>query len=88
MPDAQLFNIASNAAKPPRFAPYPTEVGTAITGTSTSPPSTLARAPSIPATATITLALSILCLLFKGLCIPATPTSYILSTTLPKNLAV
>ena len=49
------------------FAPYPTDVGTAITGTSTRPPTTLGRAPSIPATATITLAFSIISLLLSNL---------------------
>lgn len=35
-------------------APYPTEVGTAITGGSTSPPNTDGSAPSIPAAAMMT----------------------------------
>ena len=56
-------------------AGIPAEVGTAITGTSTIPPTTLGSAPSIPATATTTLACSIRCLLFNNLCMPATPTS-------------
>ena len=33
----QEFSIASSAASPPRFAPYPTLVGTAITGQPTNP---------------------------------------------------
>src|SRR5665811_220243 len=36
-PAAQLFSIESRAASPPKFAPYPTLVGTAITGIATSP---------------------------------------------------
>ena len=51
--DAQEFNIPSNAATPPKDAPYPMLVGTATTGTPTRPPTTDGNAPSIPA-ATIT----------------------------------
>lgn len=54
--DAQLLSMLNSAAIPPKLAPYPTDVGTAITGAPTSPPTTLASAPSIPATHTITLA--------------------------------
>src|SRR5260221_317085 len=54
--DAQLFSIPRRAAPPPKLAPYPMLVGTAITGTPTSPPTTLGSAPSIPATQTITRA--------------------------------
>ena len=53
---AQLFSMESNAARPPKLAPYPTLVGTAMTGTSTSPPTTLASAPSIPAMTIMTSA--------------------------------
>src|SRR5204862_5007137 len=56
IPDAQEFSIPSSAAIPPKDAPYPTLVGTAMTGRSTSPPITLGSAPSMPATATIALA--------------------------------
>src|SRR5699024_4882881 len=56
-PEAQEFSMDSSADNPPKLAPYPTLVGTAITGQSTNPPMTDARAPSIPATATIHLAL-------------------------------
>lgn len=38
--------MASSAATPPKLAPYPTLVGTAMTGQLTRPPTTLARAPS------------------------------------------
>lgn len=47
-PLAQELSMESNADKPWKDAPYPTLVGTAITGQSASPPMTLARAPSMP----------------------------------------
>src|ERR1019366_4350583 len=53
---AQLFSIPSSAARPWKLAPYPTLVGTAITGTETSPPMTLGSAPSMPAQTTTTRA--------------------------------
>ena len=56
MPEAQLLSMVSRAATPWKLVPYPTLVGTAMTGQLTSPPTTLARAPSMPATTTITLA--------------------------------
>ena len=49
-PEAQLFSMARSAASPLKLAPYPTLVGTAITGLETMPPTTLGRAPSMPAT--------------------------------------
>jgi hypothetical protein len=49
-PDAQEFSMAKSAVTPPKLAPYPTLVGTATTGRSTSPLTTLGSAPSIPAT--------------------------------------
>ena len=55
---AQLFNMVRRAEIPWRFAPYPTDVGTAITGQAAKPATTEGSAPSIPATATITLALN------------------------------
>ena len=55
IPGEQLFNIASRAAMPPKLAPYPMLVGTAIMGQLTKPPMTEGYAPSIPATATIAL---------------------------------
>ncbi len=36
-PEAQLLSMPSSAAIPPKLAPYPTDVGTAITGTPTRP---------------------------------------------------
>ena len=55
-PFAQLFNMPSSAAMPPKLAPYPTLVGTAITGTLTRPATTLGSAPSMPATTMMTRA--------------------------------
>ena len=55
-PLAQEFSMESSADTPPKDAPYPMLVGTAITGQSARPPMTLARAPSIPAMAMITRA--------------------------------
>ena len=52
IPGAQLFSIASSGARPSKFAPYPTLVGTATMGVSTSPLTTEGSAPSIPATTT------------------------------------
>jgi len=46
-------------------APYPTEVGTAITGAATSPATTEGNAPSIPATAITTLARRMRATVFK-----------------------
>ena len=40
MPGEQLFNIARRAAIPPKLAPYPMLVGTAIMGQLTKPPMT------------------------------------------------
>ena len=55
-PLAQLFTMASRAVTPPRFAPYPTLVGTAMTGQLANPATTLGSAPSMPAIAMITCA--------------------------------
>ena len=41
--------MARSAAKPWKLAPYPTLVGTAMTGALTSPATTEGRAPSMPA---------------------------------------
>ena len=54
-PDAQLDSIPASAVSPPRLTPYPIDVGTAMTGAATMPPTTLGSAPSIPATTTTTL---------------------------------
>ena len=63
------------ADTPPKDAPYPMLVGTAITGQSARPPMTLARAPSIPAMAIITRASIIESMWDSRRCRPATPTS-------------
>src|SRR5438128_559067 len=55
-PDEQLLSIPRNAAIPPKLAPYPILVGTAMTGTQTRPDTTLGKAPSIPATTMMTRA--------------------------------
>src|SRR5699024_1321134 len=53
-PGAQLLSMVSRGAMPPAPAPYPTEVGTATTGQDTRPPTTLGRAPAMPAAMTTT----------------------------------
>ena len=61
-PGAQDCNMAYNAVLPPAPTPYPTEVGTAMTGTSTKPATTEGKVPSIPATTTNALtSSSIIC---------------------------
>ena len=55
-PLAQLLSMPSNGARPLKFAPYPTLVGTAMTGLDTNPATTLGSAPSMPATTMITFA--------------------------------
>src|SRR3954449_6260681 len=87
-PDAQELSMARSAARPPKDAPYPTLVGTAMTGTATSPPTTLARAPSIPATTMMTRADMRRWCSASRRWSPATPTSYTLSTWLPIISAV
>ena len=59
-----------------------------MTGTSTSPATTLASAPSMPATATTTRAPRMMSIWSNRRCMPATPTSAINMTRLPKNVAV
>src|SRR5215472_16959544 len=73
--DAQEFSIPNSAARPPKEAPYPTLVGTAMTGTLTSPPTTLGNAPSIPAQTITTRASASTFLFEKRRWMPATPTS-------------
>lgn len=45
----QELSIPRSAAIPPKDAPYPMLVGTAMTGALTRPATTLGSAPSIPA---------------------------------------
>ena len=52
-PDAHDDSIARSAVTPANDDPYPVLVGTATTGAPLSPPTTLASAPSMPATTTI-----------------------------------
>jgi hypothetical protein len=52
----QALSMVSSGATPEKAAPYPMLVGTAITGQSTRPPTTLGKAPSMPAATTITSA--------------------------------
>ena len=70
------------------FSADQTLVGTAMTGQSTRPPMTLARAPSMPATAMTTRAVMRGSRLLKRRCSPATPTSYSRVTRLPRVSAV
>ena len=59
--EARTFNmktLLSSDDSPPKFAPYPIDVGTAITGTLLSPATTEANAPSIPAITTMQFAFS------------------------------
>src|SRR5659263_114545 len=56
-PGAHALSMVSRGARPPNAAPYPTEVGTAITGAETRPATTPGRAPSMPAATTTTRAL-------------------------------
>ena len=74
-PLAHEFNAARSEATPPRAAPYPREVGTAMSGRPTSPPITEKSEASIPATAITTSAFSISSSRDRRRRIPATPTS-------------
>src|SRR6266568_4834300 len=87
-PEAHELSIPSSAAMPPNEAPYPTLVGTAITGTGTSPPTTLGSAPSIPATTMITAALRSSSVWVRMRWMPATPTSVSRATRLRSARAV
>ena len=78
----------SSAARPWKLAPYPTLVGTATTGLATRPPTTDGRTPSMPAATTMTLAASRAPRASRIRCNPATPTSYRVSTRLPRIAAV
>src|SRR6476619_4817096 len=86
-PGAQAFNMVNSAAMPPKAAPYPTEVGTAITGAETNPATTPGNAPSIPAKTTITRALRSTASRPSTPCRPATPTSTTSSVARPRNSA-
>jgi hypothetical protein len=55
-PLAQELSIPKSAVRPPKWEPYPTLVGTPIMGRPISPPTTLGKAASMPATTITTLA--------------------------------
>src|SRR4030042_6004328 len=56
IPGTQVLSMVRSADSPSKLTPYPTLVGTAMTGLSTSPPTTPGRAPSLPATTPRTFA--------------------------------
>src|SRR6185437_6152099 len=87
-PAAQLFNIVSSGAMPANAAPYPTLVGTAITGDRTSPPTTDGSAPSMPAITITTEADASSSRLASTRWIPATPTSVTRATQSPSASSV
>ena len=62
-----------SAVIPPKLAPYPILVGTAITGALTIPATTLGSAPSIPATTINTRAARSVSCAARRRCTPATP---------------
>ena len=76
-PGAQDCNIEYNAAFPSPPIPYPTDVGTAITGTSTNHATTEGNAPSIPAQTmnAQTSSSTMWAICGNSLWIPATPIS-------------
>src|SRR5206468_3394379 len=82
-PAAQLFSIVKSGANPPNAAPYPTLVGTAITGTRTNPPTTEGKAPSIPAITITTAADESSSCRASTRWMPATPTSVTRATQFP-----
>lgn len=75
IPLAQEFTAERSEARPEKAAPYPVEVGTAMTGRPTSPPRTEKRDASIPAAAMTTSAFSISSSRERRRSTPATPTS-------------
>jgi hypothetical protein len=74
-PFAQELTADRSEASPPKAAPYPREVGIAMSGRPTSPPITEKREASIPATAMTTSALSTSSRRESRRSNPATPTS-------------
>src|SRR5674476_436493 len=87
-PAAHEDNIANSAVTPSNAAPYPVEVGTAMTGTATKPPTTLASAPSMPATTTTTSTARNSSTRSISRCSPATPTSRMSVTSSPIARAI
>src|SRR5690606_33733574 len=86
-PAAHELSIASSGVTPSSTAPYPTDVGTAITGQPTSPPTTLGSAPSMPATQITASAAASRSCSASNRCTPATPTSRSSSTCSPIAVA-
>ena len=82
-PAAHEANIPSSAVTPSRPAPYPALVGTATTGPRAIPPTTLASAPSMPATTMTRSASAMLSISGSRRWTPATPTSVIRSGRKP-----
>ena len=74
-PLAQEFSMDSRAVTPPKAVPYPTLVGTAMTGQFASQATSLAMAPSMPAIAMMTRAFMISSTWLKSRWMPETPTS-------------
>ncbi len=74
-PFAQELTAERSEASPPKAAPYPREVGTAMRGRPTSPPITEKSEASMPATAITTSARSISSNRERSRRSPATPTS-------------
>jgi hypothetical protein len=80
--------MVSSGPMPEKLAPYPMLVGTAITGQRASPATTLANAPSMPATTTIARARWMRAKALNTRWMPATPTSYNRTARLPRICAV
>ena len=79
-PGTHAESIPKSAARPPKLAPYPTLVGTAITGDEMRPATADGSAPSIPATTITQSAASRVPRKARSRWIPATPTSTMRST--------
>ncbi len=87
-PFAHEFTAERSAARPPKAAPYPRAVGTAITGRPTRPAITEKSEASMPATAMTTSARSISSSLESRRRSPATPTSGTMPDVTPRYSSV
>src|SRR5580704_14583256 len=87
-PGLHEASMLAAAARPPAATPYPTLVGTPITGALTSPATTLGRAPSIPATTTTHSAARSCSSRASSRPSPATPTSARTSARTPSTASV
>lgn len=74
-PGAEEFKAASKGATPWKAVPYPVDVGKAMTGHSTMPPTTEVIPPSIPVTQMTTSAARTASKFATMRCIPMTPLS-------------